>query len=55
LKDEGLYSGAVDGYYGSETTEAVKKYQKKKGYTQDGVAGPGMQRTLFEGDFPDGA
>lgn len=55
LKDKGYFSGNVTGYYGEETAKAVKRYQKDKGYAQDGVASPAMQRTLFEGDFPDGA
>ncbi len=29
----------VDGFCGSETVEAIKKYQKMRGYTVDGVAG----------------
>ncbi len=43
LKNQGFYSGAVDGVYGSATEEAVKKYQKRFGLKVDGVAG---QQTL---------
>ena len=39
LKELGLYSGSVDGVYGSGTTRAVKAFQKQQGLTQDGVAG----------------
>ena len=39
LKNLGLYTGSVDGVYGSGTVQAVKAFQKKKGLTQDGVAG----------------
>lgn len=39
LKNWGYYSGSVDGYYGSQTTAAVKYFQRKNGLTADGVAG----------------
>lgn len=39
LKDLGLYTGSVDGNYGSGTVKAVKAFQKQQGLTQDGVAG----------------
>ncbi len=39
LKNQGFYSGAVDGVYGSATEEAVKKYQKRFGLKVDGIAG----------------
>ena len=39
LKSWGFYSGSIDGVYGSQTAEAVKKFQKKNGLTADGVAG----------------
>lgn len=40
LIDWGLYNGDVTGYYGEETTAAVKKFQKLKGISQTGTAGP---------------
>ena len=40
LKDRGLFTGSVTGYYGTKTQTAVKKFQKIKGLTADGVAGP---------------
>lgn len=39
LKKWGYYSGAVDGIYGSQTTQAVKSFQRKNGLSVDGVAG----------------
>lgn len=39
LKDMGYYTSAVDGVYGSKTVEAVKKFQKAKGLTADGIVG----------------
>ena len=39
LKDEGFYSGSVDGKYGSGTVTAVKAYQKANRLTQDGKCG----------------
>lgn len=39
LKRWGYYNGNVDGIYGSETTAAVKAFQKKNGLTVDGIAG----------------
>ena len=39
LKASGYYTYAVDGIYGSRTTAAVKKYQKAKGLTVDGICG----------------
>lgn len=40
LKDWGLYNGDITGYYGTETTAAVKKFQKINGISQTGTAGP---------------
>lgn len=38
LKSWGYFSGEVTGYYGSQTTEAVKRFQKKHGLSATGVA-----------------
>ncbi len=35
----GYYYGDISGHYGSLTQAAVKKFQKAKGITQDGIAG----------------
>lgn len=40
LKGQGLYNGAVDGVFGNNTKNAVIAFQKSKGLTADGVAGP---------------
>lgn len=55
LKNQGYFSGNVDGYYGEQTTAAVKRFQKAKGLTQDGIAGFATQTVLFEGAFPEGS
>ena len=39
LKRWGYYSGSVDGIYGTQTVEAVKKFQRKNGLSADGIAG----------------
>lgn len=39
LRRWGYYSGSVDGIYGSETVQAVRRFQAKNGLTVDGVAG----------------
>lgn len=43
LKSWGYFSGEVTGYYGSQTTEAVKRFQQKHGLSATGVAD---QKTL---------
>lgn len=39
LKELGLYSGSVDGIYGTATQKAVRQFQKNCGLTVDGIAG----------------
>lgn len=46
LQEQGLYSGSIDGIYGSQTKKAVVAFQKKKGLTQDGIAGPATLKAL---------
>ena len=46
LQERGLYSGSVDGIYGSSTQAAVKRFQKQQGLTQDGIAGPQTLKKL---------
>jgi peptidoglycan hydrolase-like protein with peptidoglycan-binding domain len=36
----------VSGYYGTKTRSAVKRFQRRKGLTVDGVAGPATLRAL---------
>ena len=38
LKSWGYFSGPVTGYYGSQTTEAIKKFQQAHGLSATGVA-----------------
>jgi len=47
LKILGYYKNTCDGIYGAGTVEAVKKFQRAKGLTADGIAGKGTIRTLF--------
>lgn len=46
LKNWGYYTGSVDGIYGSQTFEAVKKFQRKNGLTVDGIAGTNTLKAL---------
>jgi len=39
LKNGGFYKGDVDGQIGSQTRDAVKKFQQANGINQDGVVG----------------
>lgn len=48
LKDQGYYSGKIDGIYGKKTVSAVKAYQRKNGLKADGVAGPKTLGKLYE-------
>jgi len=43
LRDAGVYSGALDGYMGKETSAALKRYQRAMHLRADAVVGP---RTL---------
>lgn len=46
LKSRGYYTGAVDGIFGSKTLAAVKNFQKARGLTVDGIAGPQTLKAL---------
>lgn len=46
LQEQGLYSGKIDGIYGSGTQQAVIKFQKQQGLTPDGIAGPATLQAL---------
>ena len=50
LKQWGYYSGSVDGIYGKQTVEAVKRFQKKNGLTPDGIAGKATYAALGMND-----
>lgn len=47
LKLRGYYKGSIDSSYGKETAEAVKRFQKSRGLSQDGIAGNSTIKTLF--------
>ena len=51
LQRWGYYDGAIDGIFGSETTAAVKEFQRKNGLAVDGIVGP---RTLEALGMPTG-
>ena len=42
----GYYTGDITGHYGSKTAEAVRKFQKAKGYAQTGTASPTIQKAI---------
>ncbi|MBR5130890.1 MAG: spore cortex-lytic enzyme [Alphaproteobacteria bacterium] len=39
LRELGLYSGSIDGIYGTATQKAVRQFQKNCGLAADGIAG----------------
>ena len=47
LKNQGYYTGSLTSNYTSAVQEAVKKFQKAKGLSVDGVAGAATQHKLF--------
>ena len=47
LKEKGQDPGKLDGVFGKATTAALKAFQKSKGLTEDGNAGPGTLKALF--------
>ncbi|MBR4703862.1 MAG: spore cortex-lytic enzyme [Oscillospiraceae bacterium] len=46
LREGGYYTYTIDGIYGSRTTAAVKKFQKARGLTVDGICGPNTLSAL---------
>lgn len=46
LKRWGYYNGNIDGIYGSQTTSAVKSFQRKNGLTVDGIAGTNTLKAM---------
>jgi murein DD-endopeptidase MepM/ murein hydrolase activator NlpD len=46
LRAKGVYAGTVDGVLGSETTDAVRKLQRRAGLAVDGIAGENTRRAL---------
>ena len=55
LQKQGYFTGAVDGYYGEGTENAVKAFQRSNGLSVDGAAGPATLRVLYEGIYPHGS
>lgn len=51
LYELGYLTVKPTGFYGSATAEAVKKFQKKKGLTADGIAGISTQKALFGSSY----
>lgn len=50
LFELGYYNGRIDGRYSSETTAAVKAFQKANGLSADGIAGQGTLNKLNSGN-----
>lgn len=46
LKEKGYYNGAIDGIFGNKTKDAVIRFQKDKGLTQDGIVGSKTLKAL---------
>lgn len=46
LSDLGYYNYKIDGLWGWRTTNAVKKFQRDYGLTQDGIVGSWTERSL---------
>ena len=46
LKKWGYYTGSVDGIYGTDTKNAVIRFQKNNGLTPDGIAGPATLKKI---------
>lgn len=47
LKLSGYLNSNIDGSYGNATINAVKQFQKSKGMSSDGIAGPSTIKHLF--------
>jgi peptidoglycan hydrolase-like protein with peptidoglycan-binding domain len=48
LKEDGFYTGAIDGDYGPETEEALREYQKAKGLQVTGSLNQETRQTLLQ-------
>ncbi|MEB3355601.1 MAG: peptidoglycan-binding protein [Synechococcales bacterium] len=40
LRNERFYFGGIDGNFGTETSDAVRRFQRSRGLTVDGIVGP---------------
>ncbi|MBR6767107.1 MAG: SH3 domain-containing protein, partial [Clostridia bacterium] len=52
LQALGLYAGDATGKYDSKTVNAVKEFQRMKGYTETGVASKEFQEKIYAEDAP---
>ncbi|GAB4263220.1 MAG: hypothetical protein Kow0092_14000 [Deferrisomatales bacterium] len=56
LREEGLYAGPLDGIFGGGTEAAVRRFQRRRGLTVDGVVGALTWAALFpEAEIPEPA
>ena len=46
LRAKGVYAGTIDGVSGPETTDAVRKLQRRAGLAADGIAGANTRKAL---------
>jgi hypothetical protein len=53
LRNQGLYSGDVDGWRGPDTEEALLAFQERAGLVPDGIAGPRTRRALGDLGSPE--
>lgn len=47
LKNQGYFNSEITGYYGTETKNAVIKFQKANGLTADGIFGTNTRNALY--------
>lgn len=48
LNERGFSAGAEDGIYGTNTKNAIKKFQQSKSLVADGIVGPSTWKLLLE-------
>jgi Peptidase family M23/Putative peptidoglycan binding domain len=46
LQSRGLYSGAIDGVKGPDTTAAIRRFQRRAGLTPNGIPGASTRKAL---------
>lgn len=49
LSELGFFNGKLDGSYGTDTQQAVRRFQEKNGYKATGIVLPEMQKMIYEG------
>jgi Transglycosylase SLT domain/Putative peptidoglycan binding domain len=52
LSRRGSPTGIIDGYFGDETTRALRRFQRRSGLVADSVAGPATRGALERGRRP---